>query len=75
MGIVQKLFNQLFDLQSVRKQKIEQRDNLYSNKLELLKLLKEVDQKIRNITEEIDDSNQQSDIIINQIEYLNLLDL
>ena len=70
MGIVQKLLNQLFDLQSVRKEKIEQRDSLYSNKQALIKLLKEVDQKIRDITEGIDDSNQQSNIIIEQIEQI-----
>ena len=70
MGIVQKLLNQLFDLQSVRKEKIEQRDSLYSNKQALIKLLKEVDQKIRDITEGIDNSNQQSNIIIEQIEQI-----
>jgi hypothetical protein len=70
MGIVQKLFNQLFNLQSIRQTKIDKRNNLYSNKQDFLNLIKEIDQRIKELTEEIDDSNQQSDIVIEQIEQI-----
>ena len=68
MSIIQELINQLSNIQLIRKAKVEQRNKLYSTKNELIELLKHVNKEINNVTEEIEETYLQSNIITDQLD-------